>query len=190
MRSQVAKAVKKEVERQMSQRLKEFSRIQAEIVPNFLTFTLQAPGQLSVYVAFQLSPKSDSFTVECALSEKMRFPNHLGLMTPRANAISRLRREEPIDGEFRFRIGDLLEPPRDLWWHLSPPLTSEDIERNMRLLVDTGQMEPEFPVDKAKANLAGAVNDAIDHVLQQAVPYLEEMAHSLGHSLGLAETAE
>jgi hypothetical protein len=87
-------------------------------------------------------------------------------MFPREIPERGIRRDDPIDGEFRFRLGELFEPRQDFWWNLSPPLTIQDTLRQQQLLIQTGKLEEEFPIEKARARIPDAVKDALVELLE------------------------
>ena len=180
MRRELRWALKSELERQIREKLPRFRPARLPQLPDFIVFCWTLAPELTVFVSFQISQKHDSFTTECAWSTKGRFPASMTQMFPRDIPESGIRHDDPIDGEFRFRLGELFAPRQDFWWHLSPQLTIEDVLRQQQHVIRTGNLEEEFPIEQAIARVPEAVNDALDRIVRHALPYFGEVARSHG----------
>lgn len=116
--------------------------------------------------------KDDAFTVEIAWSRQGRFPRHLGYLSPRDIPRSGIRASEPVEGEFRTRLPRFYSD-RDQWWEVIPRLTVEKILEQQRRLIETGQVE-EAPIEVGLARIEPLVTDAVDRIVEYAVPWLVE----------------
>jgi hypothetical protein len=176
MRSRLRKALKKELERCLREQRPEFKPVKLPDIPYLIVFGSQTLGGWSVFLSFQVSSRDDSFTAECAWSNKGRFPVTLTQMFPVDIPDKEISHDKPRDGEFRFRLSQLVQPGKDFWWHLSPPLTIEDILRQQRHLIETGTLEEEFPVEKALAKVPAAVEEALGWFVLYALPFFSQVA--------------
>ena len=121
--------------------------------------------------------RGDAFTIEFAYSIKRKFPATLPLMHPFDIPESDICHDTPKDGEFRFRIGEFLQPGKDHWWWLAPNIYDvrfneitffKDFENDFNELC-------EVPIEQALKNVAPCVNEAIIIIKKYAIPYFEKI---------------
>ena len=90
-----------------------------------------------------------------------------------------LQYNQPVDGEYLFRLGMLCESKRDKWWFIEPELSlAESAQRLMQTL--EGHLHNP-PVEQYLLNVPIVVEDAIQHILQYAMPYFEKIAAEHGY---------
>jgi hypothetical protein len=180
MRSKLAQAVRRQFEEQLHATCPQFARDrEALLPPGWNAYRWQARPDLACYLVLCLHSKQDSFAVECAWSSNGPFPKGT-LRSPRDIEFSRIRRDEPKDGEFRFRLA-LLWQDRDHWWWLVPEeqvnarltrfeealLSGDDAE------IRKWQEDP--PIEEAKANVRPMVDAAMEKITLHALPYFEKL---------------
>ena len=90
---------------------------------------------------------------------------------------SGIHRDTPKDGEFRFRIGEFIEPGKDHWWWLAPDIYAERLaELSVSKEFKKGfDGLSEMPIEEALSNVSPCVNEAIDIIKECAIPYFREV---------------
>jgi hypothetical protein len=179
MRSELAKLLKKQFEVEMKAKLPSFHPEKSVAADSL--FSCEVAPDLFFYILLFISRKDDRFTIELAWSRHGRFPAELGPMTPRDNPVSKVRKDEPNDGRFRCRLGDLLTRPHDHWWVVVPPLSMADFEAELQAMAE-GRMPEELPVDVAKSRISELVRDAVRQIAEYGMPYFAEIAASCGRA--------
>ena len=193
MRSKLAKAVRKEFAARLKRSLPQFKlaklreieflgKMEKEIPPGYRLYLWDFSKDLCVYLVLCIAtPKmGDAFTVECAWTRNGRFPSLLGLtiMHPCDFPKFGIVCDEPKDGDFLFRIGELWEPHVDHWWWVAPRPSFEEINKWSREGNFEGEKlfgPPEMPIDEAMKNVVPCVEDAINRIIEYAVPYFEKI---------------
>lgn len=99
----------------------------------------------------------DWFTLELAWSDAGRWP---------ANApIPASPEDRPPSGELRFRAGYLWkENNRDVWWQFAP---RQDIHSTLAQDIPVAELLPKVDV---------LVDDALNHVRDDVIPYFDRLA--------------
>lgn len=178
MRSALGKAVRRRFQQQLNNYLPMFLPDPTAIVPQgFKVFRWATRPGLSCYVSLHISEKEDRFTIECAWSLTDTFPI-LGQQCPRAWPERGISPDEPVDGQFSFRMGQLWQPG-DCWWWLVPEqewiarlerftaaVIAQDYSAVVRAMEDP-------PLEQAMANVQPMVDDAVSRIVNEAMPYFE-----------------
>ena len=83
--------------------------------------------------------------------------------------------DEPAAGMLRFRMGRLWEPAqKDVWWELAPrPAVEAGIDSFLNRI----------PEEDLLPKVPAVVEDAIQHIVQDALPYFRKVAARLGVSV-------
>ena len=115
--------------------------------------------------------EADRFTLEGAWSKDGQVPSQLSFLTDRT------------DGSHRFRLPALWDVPHgDYWWELSDarhanPMTLEEFDdwlhNHERILKER--------IEEGLRKTSGCVDEAIDRVLEYALPYFGEVAKARGY---------
>lgn len=190
MRRDLAEAVRKDFNACLRARVPQFRMVrprdidflgkkEKEIPPGDRLYLWDFTGDLHLYLLLVIATPQmgDAFTVECAWSRNARFPTLAGLMYPYDVPNSATTRDEPKGGDFRFRIGQLWEPRQDHWWWLAQRPSVEELNKWLVSgQLDKGQFAPpEVPIEEAMKNVRPSVEDAVDHIIDYAIPYFEKI---------------
>ena len=182
MRSELAKAVKKQFEARLKRELPQFRPVtSAETPAGCRLFEWQVASELSTFLLLVIS-RDDRFTVEGAWSSDGQFPNRLLPGYPINFPAENVRRDEPKDGRFRFRLSRLWQPRGDPWWELVPQPSMAELQARLDRLAQGIIDDP--PVEEALQKVEPLVDDAVRKVALHAVPYFLEIARSLGFNPG------
>lgn len=134
---------------------------------------------LYFYILLVISTQTmgDAFTIECAYSSKGRFPSTLPLMHPFDIPKSGIIKSIPLNGEFRFRLGDLFNPENDFWWWVCPNPSFEEISEWVKQPVteETLFMPQKISDQEAMESIEPLVRDAVDKIKNYAIPYFEKI---------------
>jgi len=168
MRSAVARAVRNRFASRLRDEIPQFKEWGDENVSSGdrLCRWQVAPG-LTFYIMLQFHRLEDWFTVELAWSRSGQWP----AVAPLPSAVD----EEPVSGALRFRLGRLWAPPeKDVWWELAPkPLVEAGLDSFLNRVPEKDLLPKVEP----------AVENAIQHVVRDALPYFRKVATRLGISL-------
>jgi len=189
MRSKLGNAVRKEFESRLSQRLPQFrpvkperieifGKMEQEIPPGWRLYLWHFREDLYFYLLLVIGPQKlgDAFTVECAWTRNARFPALADLMEPYDIPRCNIVHDEPKDGDFKFRIGTLWEPRADHWWWVAPRMSFEEFSKWVRSEeFKQGLPEPEMSIEDALRNVNTCVEDAVNHIVEYAMPYFEHI---------------
>jgi hypothetical protein len=159
VRRKLAEAVRKRFTARLNERLPQFQALRSdEIAPGGRLYGWELSPELSAYLLLVLFPHDDWFTLEVAWSDKKRFP---------IQAPPSLPHEEARGGELRFRAHTLWTDPRtDFWWKLDEAVLTDALELF------------EQPAEALLARVPACVDDAVGHVVEHVVPYLQRLAPS------------
>ncbi|HWB08177.1 MAG TPA: hypothetical protein VG826_02945 [Pirellulales bacterium] len=178
MRRELGKEVKRRFYEQLKERLPQIVEIKNERNRlGWKVFEWALSPDVKAYLCLCLSPRDDTFTIEIACSRQDRFPGHLRIMVPHDIPRARIVADKPVDGEFLTRL-PYLYSDQDKWWEVMPRLTVEEIMEQQRRLIETGQIE-ETPLDVGLERIEALVTDAVDRIVEYAVPWLvDQCRHS------------
>lgn len=126
------------------------------------------PSEVSVFLLLVLSPNSDAFTWEGAWSVKQEFPFHLYPMSPVGKPNADIPAEEPVEGEFRFRIPELWDVGKDTWWHLRGDFDKRDIILDEFANIDWAAPTPTY----SDQQIRSVVDAAVSRIKSDALPFL------------------
>jgi hypothetical protein len=175
MRSELAKAVKKDFSRRFLQQFHGFvPQEPTGALRGGLLYKWQHSPDLSCFVYLQISQKmyQDCFMVEIACS-KGEFPIHLVAFDP----------NEVRDGSVRFRLPELYRDEwrqrsrRVPWWWIGPEITPKEITARAMARVDSGALpeknEGMLPIDRALPLVEPQVQDAVDRIKRFGIPFFQ-----------------
>lgn len=170
MRGELQKRVRDQFRSRLEERLPQFRPDpDAEVPAGSLVFARALGSNHTAYLLLFLSTKSDEFTVECAWSTHGRFPAKTLPRRPLDAPDQKVRRDLPVNGNFRFYLANLWHPRADPWWDLNrnrPPIAGSWVPRS----------PAEIPIDAACANVDPLVDDAIRAIVEHAMPYFHRIA--------------
>ena len=168
MRSKLGKAVRARFAARLRGVLPQFREIKtAEIPPGSRLYCWERAPDLSFYLLLLVFPQWDEFTIEVAWSRKGQFPDRTMFCDPD---------EEPQDGTLGFRLGRLWEVNKGVWWQLTEYPSPAQLERSLL----TGQ-DVMPPVEEIMPNVIPMVDDAINRIVEYAVPYFTKVAKKYGY---------
>jgi hypothetical protein len=168
----VGKKLRKGFEEQLVQRLSQFHPISdPKVPPGSRAFEWKMKKNRCAYIVLFISPKRttwDKFTIDVAWSTKCRFPSPGLHMNPLPKSHDP---DPPIDGENYTRIGNLGEPYRDYWW----TVTNRQAESDR---LDFGEYFDKWILNTPPVvdYVENRVKDAIERIIRDAIPYLENVA--------------
>jgi hypothetical protein len=178
MKSQIAKVVRESLETRLRERLPQFEHVATDEVPaGCRVYGSDALAGLSCYLLLLFNPKDDQFTIEAAWSRHGQFPSRLVPGQPLDVPERNIRRDPHEDGAFRFRISRLWFPKGDPWWDVvanRPP-----IETALRPSFLRRSPREEISIAEATIRASTLVDDAIEHIEQQVIPYFHQVAREL-----------
>jgi hypothetical protein len=175
MDKKVGKKLRSHFEEQLLKRLPQFQPISdPNVPPGSRAFEWKMKENLCAYIVLLISPKRttrDNFTIDVAWSIKCRFPSPRPIMSPFPIARSRTEADPPQDGEYYTRIGSLVEPYRDYWW----TVTNREEEKKT---LDDDEYFTKWILNSPPITdyVEERVKDAIDRIIRDAIPYLENVA--------------
>lgn len=166
MRGVVAKEVRQAFERMICTSLPEFTRMKGEgrLPRGRRPFEWRMSASLSAFVEINFAQYYDNFTIDCAWSMHARFPFVLIGCCPVDYPQRGISKDEPVNGEYAFRLGNLWAGPKeDVWWHVGKPGTDE--------------MGPCLGVEVIfEGTVEETVCDAIERIRKYAIPYFVHVA--------------
>lgn len=171
MKRELGKVLRKRFGEELRRRLPQFREAKCDRSSG--TYNLYewiAAAGLHIYLVLQIHTRDDRFTIELSWSRHGRFPEHLGLLYPRDLPVSRISRDRPKDGEFRFRL-PYLYALKDVWWELNPTPTLEQILEQQRALTEGGGV-PDASIQAGLDRVDPCVQDAVDQILEHGLPFV------------------
>ncbi len=164
MKRELAQAVKKEFAVELKQKLPQFAPLKTKNLPNgWFAFVWEVRPDFFVYIVLVIS-RDDRFTIELAWSSNGEFPATATLSNPIAYPEFNVRRDEPRDGEFRFRLARLWLPRGDFWWELIPPPSLSELNDRVLNLGEGGAV-PDDAIDGALEKVGPSVRECIDKII-------------------------
>lgn len=135
------RAISQKFRRQLKQKLNaEFPSFEidreAEVPGDCLVYRCNLRSDLHCFLMFLPHKWDDAFTIECAWSTKPDFPAYCSLKFPRDWPSHEIKKDDPWEGEFRFRI-DKLWQPEEQWWALENSDAVDAIVQEMIDLIKT-----------------------------------------------------
>jgi hypothetical protein len=179
MNRQLGKVLRKRFAEELRERLPQFRCVKGHANSGtFNTYEWSVSADLHVYVVLQINTRFDSFTIELSWSKHQGYPAHLNLMFPRDIPLSRIPRDQPKDGEFKFRLSNLYAD-KDVWWELIPRPTIEEILEQQRILIEEGTMH-EDSIEAGLERVDPCVKDAVDKLIEHGIPFVLSAAAANG----------
>lgn len=160
MRKELARATRRAFGARLSAVAPQFEEMKGENVgPGSVLYAWQQrPGPV-FYILLQFHRFEDWFTLELASSRQAKWP---------AYALPRDPWDESPDGEVRFRLGRLWEPRKGVWWEFCPRVPYDaPLQDHLKRL----------PVEELLPKVGPLVDDAIEHVVKYALPYIDQFSH-------------
>jgi hypothetical protein len=177
MRSRLGKAVRQRFALQLRKHVPAFEPDTTAIVPSgWKVFRWQACSDLACYVVLCFDRGHDRFTIECAWSHSNTFPQYGALQYPRDWPVQEIIRDEPVGGQFRFRLAYLWQPD-DYWWWLVPEAQVKALQEKFidaviaRDVADVMHAMDDPPISEALVNVPAAVDDAVQKIVEHGMPY-------------------
>jgi hypothetical protein len=176
MKKEIGEAFRRQFDARMKQKLPQFREVKpAErkgLVPGSRAYCCQAAPELSFFLILVPSiMESDRFTLDGAWSTGGRVPSQLSFLT-----------DQP-DGSHRFRLPALWNVPHgDYWWELSDgrhtdPMTADEFDEwlhnHQRILKER--------IEEGLRKARGCVDQAIDRIVEYALPYFDGIAKARGY---------
>lgn len=178
MRRVLGTELRKQFEKAVRERLPGFVADRTTVVvPGSRVWRTELACGVTAYLVLFIHPRRDDFMLEGAWSVHGRFPSMMTLRQPRDIPRSRIKRDAPINGEFRLRIPYLWQD-RDYVWQLVTD--SEWREYADKVMNPWFGVPAELPVEPALSRIPAAVEDAISKTVTYYLPYLESVVRELG----------
>lgn len=160
MHSDISAAVRQEFHSRLGATLPHFAvSNELDTPPGSVLYRWAARDDLVFFLLLQFHRREEWFTVEIAWSRHGRWP------------ATEVDRDPDLDSRkdtSRFRAGRLWAPPQeDIWWRLAPRVSVE------------APLEGHFvavPQDELRRRVPAAVDDAVQRLVQHAVPYFTRVA--------------
>lgn len=116
-----------------------------------------------IFVGVNIADHEDVFTLEVGWNSKDKYPGDHDQRTAELFDLPSqgIKMKSPVRGGLSFRVGDLLEPPKDVWWDLNRGLL---VNRQRAFIASKKALDTK----KAKA----AVDLALGFFRKHAVPYI------------------
>ncbi len=171
MKRELGKALRKRFANELRERLPQFREAKADRSSGtYKIYEWAAAPGLHVFLALQIHTRTDQFTIELSWSRHGRYPEHLGLLYPR---------DQPRDGEFRFRLPYLFAL-KDVWWELLPAPALEQILE----AVIAGEDSPEESIQAGLERVDSCVKEAIDKIIELGLPFVMSESEIAGSEVG------
>jgi hypothetical protein len=177
MRSKgIEKFFREKITALMSIKLPQFERLNPnKVYGGSLIFRRLTPSNLYCFAIFQFSDRtSDAFTVEFGWSPERGWHSDIPLSIPIDLPSSRIIRDEPVGGKFRFRISLLWPPHKDDWWVLTPEPTLEEM---LDWLDNMGQADTssiDSLSDDGMNQAQRLIDDAVGKLLSIVIPFFDK----------------
>jgi hypothetical protein len=168
MQRELVRAVRRQFALRLRAEIPQFEEARARGLPSECRlYELKVGATLAFYLVLQHHRSWESFTVEVAWSQEGEYP------------ASALPAESPDDllenAEMSFRLGRLWAGKKDVWWELVPRLSVLQ-----GATFDDFMKDPE-PIENLLPKVKPVVEDAIQHVLSDGLPYFRKVAVAKGH---------
>jgi hypothetical protein len=170
MKSKLAKQVRKLFSEGIRKRIPQFrelsmTEIKGDIPSGDRLYLWPHSEDLYFYLLLCIASQKmgDAFTIECAYTNKKRFPASVPIMYPISAFKSDPAISLPRDGNMRFRIGELFDDHKDYWWWIAPPSQYEDLSQR-QILGHNGNGVP-------NEIIAEAIADALNKIESYVSPY-------------------
>lgn len=171
MRKEFATALKKQFATRLQQRLPQFrpEKGTGPFAGRLFKWSVR-PG-FDAFL-FLMIGREEHFTIEAAWSRDGQFPAvdldaPIKLPAPTTSPLQL--------GADRFRIPDLWVTGGDFWWEIIPKPSWEERMRYLDELT-SGAFEERPPSPEAFAKVGALVEEAVERIVQYAVPYLAEIS--------------
>ena len=173
MKKEYAKAVRKEFRARFEKALPQFklSEDKRDLPPGGRLYELVLSDSLTLYAAIGMSRNFEEFMVDIAWSEHGRFPSSYLALEP-----------GPKDGEVFRQLPRFWNKGSYPWWVVEPRDTHEETMRRFR----EHDFEPR-PIEPYLPGIPALVEDAVNMIMEYAVPYFEKVAAEHGHEINLRE---
>jgi hypothetical protein len=182
MKSALAKSVRRLFDQRLRKELPFFMPDSVAVVPNgWRAFCWKPRPDLNCYLILAIDMMHDRFTIECAWSRTGLFPAYIGLQYPKSWPDMGISQDEAQGGQFRFRLGHLIQP-NDLWWWIVP---EGEHHRKMDEFADAVIAQDEAGVrnslervgrtHEALANVQPMVDNAVKMIVEYAIPYFRRL---------------
>lgn len=160
LRGELGKRVRNEFSRMLKEKLPLFiEEKNAEIYPGSRLYSWKASSSLYCYIYLVFAQLEDRFVVEIAWSRNLRFP---------AGALPSDPYGPPHNGDKRFRLSELWGETKDLWWWVGQ-------KTNWEAVIREGITSSDPPVEECIPRIVPAVSDAIQHIVNDAMPYFKRI---------------
>lgn len=164
MQRTISRQLKNEFANQITQALPQFGKCSGDDANQFgAVFHWDAFDDCRVFILLLISRLYDQFTVEMAWSSEHHYPLTMVPGIPIDMPQFNLKRDTPVRGSFRFRLGGLFHPKGDYWW-----LASSD----MPLIAWCNDPHIRQPSSDAFVSLSDSVRASIRAVQQYGLPYI------------------
>ena len=173
MRKEYGTAVRKEFCARFEKALPQFklSNDKESAGPGARLYELVVSENLTLYACLGMSRSFEEFVIEVAWSEHNRFPpEHL------------FSNNEPKNGEACRQLPKFWCKGSSRWWVVEPRDSFEEIMRRHREF----DFEPR-PVEAYLPGIPALVEDAVNKIMEYAVPYFEKVAAEHGYEINLRE---
>ncbi len=175
MKSKLGHTLRKQFDRRLEKELGQFSLEKCEELPGTdRLYEWRIAEGLTAYVLLVIAERANDFTIELAWSRGGTFPTNLRLLTPVDIPECDIVRDEPEEGNYRFRLSSLWDPREDHWWHVSAQRGLEDLSADEFLDYDFTTAEPDVNEEDLRL-LDSCVDDAMMRIHKHAVPYFEKV---------------
>jgi hypothetical protein len=168
MRNALVKAVRRQFSTRLRAELPQFREAKSKDLPGECRlYEWKVSEQLRFYLVLQHHRHRDWFTLEIAWTRNGRWPTQ----TP----VPASPYDEPTSGDMCFRLGKLWAQ-KDIWWEFAPRLSP--------LEATFDDFIKEQPLAELLPKVDSLVEDAIQHLLNDAMPYFRKVAAAHGQSCG------
>jgi hypothetical protein len=164
----------------LATRLPQFEYIdKATLHSGYSVYGFNVGHKLALYLCLWISPKEDSFTVECIWSSRDDFRDLT--LAHHCYEVPEITLESVQHQKMNIRIGVLMPEHKDRWLYLDSRTTFEQLADRFQRL-NEGRVEEfmkQFPLEQAIAQIPGAIAEAMTQITEHALPYFAKIAKML-----------
>ena len=172
------KAIVAQFEVELKIRVPGFRRVKGEPLPaGCRLFGWQYAPDLTFYLLLNIV-NGERFFIDIAWTRNGRFPD-IPLRRPRDIPELGLRKDEPMHGDFLFRL-PMLWLPKDKSWDVVPKRSLEELARELESGEFDKRLSKSDAVEDLLPKVSELVHDAVEKVEGYAVPYLLQVAKDIG----------
>ncbi len=187
MSKEITKAIVDEFETELKKNLPQFQRVKGEPLPTGCrVYAWQFAPDLTFYVQLNIV-HAEIFFVEIAWSRNGQWPTKTLPGMPRDIPEARLRRDNPVGGDFRFRLPYLWQA-KDQSWDVIRQRSFEERVREFESPDFLQKLATPVPLQEVLPKIREVVQDSVSKIGEYAVPYLLQVAKDVAVTAPTHET--